>query len=138
MWWHLPRWRRLGLLGLTQQQTAAGRDGQTAAAQNDGVALAGRKRARLLPAKICGAMRVGDIITIVIVEKHKGSKSVDTSAEKDSTITNSFVRSALGYLGIPAYDWALLKRRGYVDAVPRINYAQAQPQDTYLVRSRPL
>ncbi len=47
------------------------------------------------------AMRVGDIITILIAEKHKGSKSADTSAEKDSTITNSLQGSALGYLGIP-------------------------------------
>src|SRR3954463_8920956 len=31
------------------------------------------------------AMRVGDILTIKIVENHKGSKSADTSAERDST-----------------------------------------------------
>ncbi|HET9960733.1 MAG TPA: flagellar basal body L-ring protein FlgH [Nitrospiraceae bacterium] len=47
------------------------------------------------------AMRVGDIITILIAEKHKGSKSADTSAEKDSSITNSLEGGALGYLGIP-------------------------------------
>jgi flagellar L-ring protein precursor FlgH len=47
------------------------------------------------------AMRVGDIITILIAEKHKGSKSADTSAEKDSTISNSLQGGALGYLGIP-------------------------------------
>ena len=47
------------------------------------------------------AMRVGDIITIKIAEKHKGSKSADTSAERDSTITNSLTGGAVGYLGIP-------------------------------------
>ncbi|HET6674110.1 MAG TPA: flagellar basal body L-ring protein FlgH [Nitrospiraceae bacterium] len=47
------------------------------------------------------AMRVGDIITIKIAEKHKGSKSADTSAERDSTISNSLSGGAMGYLGIP-------------------------------------
>lgn len=47
------------------------------------------------------AMRVGDIITIKIAEKHKGSKSADTSAERDSSITNSLTGSGVGYLGIP-------------------------------------
>jgi flagellar L-ring protein precursor FlgH len=47
------------------------------------------------------AMRVGDIITIKIAEKHKGSKSADTSAERDSTIANSLTGGAVGYLGIP-------------------------------------
>lgn len=47
------------------------------------------------------AMRAGDIITIKIAEKHKGSKSADTSAERDSTITNSLTGSGVGYLGIP-------------------------------------
>jgi flagellar L-ring protein precursor FlgH len=47
------------------------------------------------------AMRPGDILTIKIVEKHKGSKSADTSAERDSTVENSLTGSAIGYLGIP-------------------------------------
>jgi flagellar L-ring protein precursor FlgH len=48
------------------------------------------------------AMRVGDIITIKIAEKHKGSKSADTSAERDSTISNSLTGSSgVGYIGIP-------------------------------------
>jgi len=63
------------------------------------------------------AMRVGDIITIVIVEKHKGSKSADTSAEKDSTITNSLSGSGLGYLGIPGIRLGAEATRGLgVDA----------------------
>lgn len=47
------------------------------------------------------AMRPGDILTIKIVEKHKGSKSADTSAERESTVDNSLAGSAIGYLGIP-------------------------------------
>lgn len=47
------------------------------------------------------AMRVGDILTIKIVEKHTGSKSADTSAERQSTLNNSLSGSANGYIGIP-------------------------------------
>jgi flagellar L-ring protein precursor FlgH len=47
------------------------------------------------------AMRVGDILTIKIVENHKGSKSAETSAERDSTIHNSLTGGAFGYIGIP-------------------------------------
>lgn len=47
------------------------------------------------------AMRVGDILTIKIVEKHAGSKSADTKAERESTLNNSLAGSALGYIGIP-------------------------------------
>ena len=47
------------------------------------------------------AMRAGDILTIKIVENHKGSKSADTSAERDSTIHHSLTGGALGYVGIP-------------------------------------
>jgi len=47
------------------------------------------------------AMRVGDILTIKIVEKHKGSKSADTAVERDSTIQNSLSGGAMGYIGIP-------------------------------------
>jgi flagellar L-ring protein precursor FlgH len=47
------------------------------------------------------AMRVGDILTIKIVEKHAGSKSADTSAERQSTLNHSLSGSAMGYVGIP-------------------------------------
>lgn len=47
------------------------------------------------------AMRAGDILTIKIVEKHKGSKSADTSAERESTIDNSLGGTGAGFLGIP-------------------------------------
>jgi len=47
------------------------------------------------------AMRVGDILTIKIVEKHAGTKSADTSAERESTINNSLSGVGLGYIGIP-------------------------------------
>lgn len=47
------------------------------------------------------AMRVGDILTVKIVEKHKGSKSADTKAERESTISNSISGSGVGYIGIP-------------------------------------
>lgn len=47
------------------------------------------------------AMRVGDILTIKIVEKHKGSKSADTKAERESTIENGLSGTGAGYLGIP-------------------------------------
>jgi flagellar L-ring protein precursor FlgH len=58
------------------------------------------------------AMRVGDILTIKIVEKHKGSKSADTSAERDSTIQNSLAGSAIGYVGIPGIRLGAEARRG--------------------------
>lgn len=53
------------------------------------------------------AMRVGDILTIKIVEKHTGSKSADTSAQRSSTLNNSLTGTAgltgqpMGYIGIP-------------------------------------
>jgi flagellar L-ring protein precursor FlgH len=46
------------------------------------------------------AMRVGDIITIKIVEKHKGSKTADTSAERDSTIDHAVSGGTLGIPGV--------------------------------------
>ncbi|MGH7181835.1 MAG: flagellar basal body L-ring protein FlgH, partial [Nitrospiraceae bacterium] len=58
------------------------------------------------------AMRVGDILTINIVENHKGSKSADTSAERDSTIQNSLGGSAIGYVGIPGLRLGGEARRG--------------------------
>ncbi len=58
------------------------------------------------------AMRVGDILTIKIVEVHKGSKSADTSAERDSTINNSLSGSAIGYVGIPGIRLGGEARRG--------------------------
>ncbi|MGH7231771.1 MAG: flagellar basal body L-ring protein FlgH [Nitrospiraceae bacterium] len=45
------------------------------------------------------AMRVGDILTIKIVENHKGSKTADTLAQRESTITNGL--SGNGTIGIP-------------------------------------
>ena len=47
------------------------------------------------------AMRAGDILTVKIVEQHAGSKSADTSAERQSTLNNSLSGSAMGYVGIP-------------------------------------
>jgi len=47
------------------------------------------------------AMRIGDILTVKIVEKHKGSKSADTKAERESTVSNSLSGSGVGYIGIP-------------------------------------
>ncbi len=62
-------------------------------------------------------MRVGDIITIKIAEKHKGSKSADTSAERDSTISNSLTGGAMGYLGIPGIRLGAEATRGFgIDA----------------------
>jgi flagellar L-ring protein precursor FlgH len=58
------------------------------------------------------AMRVGDILTIKIVESHKGSKSADTSAERDSTINHSLAGSAIGYIGIPGIRLGGEARRG--------------------------
>ena len=58
------------------------------------------------------AMRVGDILTIKIVENHKGSKSADTSAERDSTIQNSLAGTAIGYIGIPGIRLGGEARRG--------------------------
>ncbi len=47
------------------------------------------------------AMRAGDILTIKIAESHTGSKSADTSAERQSTVDNSLSGSGNAYLGIP-------------------------------------
>ena len=58
------------------------------------------------------AMRVGDILTVKIVENHKGSKSADTSAERDSTVHNSLAGSAIGYIGIPGIRLGGEARRG--------------------------
>ena len=58
------------------------------------------------------AMRVGDILTIKIVENHKGSKSADTTAERDSTIQNSLAGTAVGYIGIPGIRLGGEARRG--------------------------
>lgn len=49
------------------------------------------------------AMRVGDIITIKIQEQHKGSKSADTTAQRESTLTNSVDGGATGTIGIPGF-----------------------------------
>lgn len=46
------------------------------------------------------AMRVGDIITVKIVENHKGSKSADTKAERESTIDNGLSTSTIGIPGL--------------------------------------
>lgn len=46
------------------------------------------------------AMRVGDIITVKIVENHKGSKSADTKAERQSTAENSLSGSTIGIPGL--------------------------------------
>jgi flagellar L-ring protein precursor FlgH len=58
------------------------------------------------------AMRVGDILTIKIVENHKGSKSADTTAERDSTIQTSLAGTAVGYIGIPGIRLGGEARRG--------------------------
>ncbi|BCA54793.1 Flagellar L-ring protein FlgH [Nitrospira sp. KM1] len=47
------------------------------------------------------AMRPGDILTIQIVEKHAGTKTANTSAERESTIDNSLTGGGIGYIGIP-------------------------------------
>ncbi|MEW6542380.1 MAG: flagellar basal body L-ring protein FlgH [Nitrospirota bacterium] len=49
------------------------------------------------------ARRIGDVITIVIEEKHKGSKSADTTAERESTLASSLSGSGSVFTaGIPA------------------------------------
>lgn len=63
------------------------------------------------------AMRVGDILTVKIVEKHKGSKSADTAAQRDSTLSNSLAGTGVGYIGIPGIRLGDEARRGLgVDA----------------------
>ena len=63
------------------------------------------------------AMRIGDIITILIVEKHKGSKSADANAERDSTISNGIGGTGMGYLGIPGIRLGGEAKRGFgIDA----------------------
>ena len=58
------------------------------------------------------AMRVGDVLTVKIVEKHKGSKSADTAAQRESTIQNSLVGSGMGYIGLPGIRFSDETRRG--------------------------
>lgn len=63
------------------------------------------------------AMRVGDILTVKIVEKHKGSKSADTATQRDSTLSNSLAGSGVGYFGVPGFRLSDEARRGLgVDA----------------------
>jgi flagellar L-ring protein FlgH len=63
------------------------------------------------------AMRVGDILTIKVVESHKGSKSADTAAQRESTIHNSLIGSGMGYLGLPGLRLSDEARRGFgIDA----------------------
>jgi flagellar L-ring protein precursor FlgH len=45
------------------------------------------------------AMRVGDILTVKIVEKHQGSKSADTKAEREGSVKNSVTGSTFGIPG---------------------------------------
>ncbi len=58
------------------------------------------------------AMRTGDILTVKIVENHKGSKSADTAAQRESSIQNSLVGSGMGYIGIPGIRFSDETRRG--------------------------
>lgn len=58
------------------------------------------------------AMRVGDVLTIKIVEKHKGSKSADTAAQRESTVENSLAGTGIGYIGIPGLRLGDEARRG--------------------------
>lgn len=58
------------------------------------------------------AMRVGDILTVKIVEKHKGSKSADTSAERESAIDNSLGGTGTGFVGIPGVRLSSSTRQG--------------------------
>lgn len=46
------------------------------------------------------AMRVGDIITVKIMENHKGSKSADTKAERESTVKDGLTGSTIGIPGL--------------------------------------
>ncbi len=63
------------------------------------------------------AMRVGDILTVKIVENHKGSKSADTSAERDSTIDHSLGGTGMGFIGIPGVRLSSNTRQGFgIDA----------------------
>jgi flagellar L-ring protein FlgH len=59
------------------------------------------------------AMRIGDILTVKIVENHKGSKSADTAAQRESTIQNSLIGSGMGYIGIPGIRFSDETRRGF-------------------------
>ncbi|MBY0249255.1 MAG: flagellar basal body L-ring protein FlgH [Nitrospiraceae bacterium] len=59
------------------------------------------------------AMRAGDILTVKIVENHKGSKSADTAAQRESTIQNRLVGSGMGYLGLPGIRVSDETRRGF-------------------------
>lgn len=63
------------------------------------------------------AMRVGDVLTVKIDEKHKGSKSADTAAQRESTVQNRLIGSGMGYLGLPGIRVSDETRRGFgIDA----------------------
>jgi flagellar L-ring protein precursor FlgH len=55
------------------------------------------------------AMRIGDILTVKIVENHKGSKSADTTAQRQSTLENAFSGKTVG---IPGFALGLGARSG--------------------------
>jgi flagellar L-ring protein precursor FlgH len=66
------------------------------------------------------AMRVGDVLTVNIVERHRGSKSADTAAERESTVENSLAGTGMGYIGIPGVRLGDEARRGLgIDASAR-------------------
>ena len=46
------------------------------------------------------AMRVGDLVTVKIVENHSGSKSADTSAERESSISSAVSGNTFGVPGL--------------------------------------
>ena len=52
------------------------------------------------------AMRVGDIITINIQEQQKGSKSADTTAQRESTLTNSINGERPARSEFQVFGWA--------------------------------
>lgn len=63
------------------------------------------------------AMRVGDILTIKVVENVKGSKSADTATQRNSTLNNSLAGTGVGYIGLPGIRLGDEARRGFgIDA----------------------
>lgn len=69
------------------------------------------------------AMRVGDVLTVKIVENHKGSKSADTAAQRESTVQNRLIGSGMGYLGLPGIRVSDETRRGFgIDAEAKSNF----------------
>jgi flagellar L-ring protein precursor FlgH len=68
------------------------------------------------------ASRVGDIVTIRIVENATGAKSATTKTAKDSSMENTFAGSFKSFFDLPARALAFLSPSGSIKVTAKDNY----------------